>query len=94
MSWLERIRKEQVERQAREQAERDERARRLKRLLDSDSEDNEEEKIDYKGLVGDNLKSFLERIESHVMAENKILSAWNDKDGGAEAAGKDGKKNS
>ena len=49
-------------------------------LLDSDSEDDENT-FDAKGVIaGDNLQDFLSRIENHVMAENKILNAWNDKD--------------
>ena len=79
VSWLERIRKEKLDREERDQKEKEVRENRLKLLLDSDSEDDEKD-FDYKGLVGDNLKDFLERIENHVMAENKILNAWNDKD--------------
>ena len=56
-------------------------------LLDSDSEDNEET-FDYKAAVDGNLKNFLERIENHVMAEQKILDAWNDKDESAHGSHK------
>ena len=42
--------------------------------------------------MGDNLKDFLVRIENHVMAENKILNAWNDKDVDPEQYSKDKKK--
>ena len=48
-------------------------------LLDSDSEDDEEN-FNAKALVGDNLTDFLSRIENHVKAEQKIIDEWNDKD--------------
>ena len=55
-------------REAREQEEKDARERRLKALLDSDSEDNEEN-FNYKEMVGDKLTDFLSKIENHVKAE-------------------------
>ena len=44
-------------------------------MLDSDDEEKEEN-IDYKAMVGDDLKDFLSKIENHVKAEQKILDAW------------------
>ena len=41
-NWLQKIRKEQLNRDQRQAAEKEERARRLKALLDSDDEDNDE----------------------------------------------------
>ena len=67
--WLAKIRQEQLAREERTKKEKDERNRRLKAILDSDSDDNQEEEFDYKGLVGDNLTNFLSRIELHVQAE-------------------------
>lgn len=37
-------------------------------LLDSDSEDNEDE-FDYKNMIGDKLTDFLHKIDDHVQAE-------------------------
>ena len=68
-NWLSKIRKEQLDRDSRMQAEKEERAKRLKALLDSDDEDNDEEKFNYKEMVGDNLTDFLSKIENHVKAE-------------------------
>ena len=45
-------------------------------LLDSDSEDNEDE-FDYKNMIGDKLTDFLHKIDDHVQAEQRILDAWN-----------------
>ena len=36
--------------------------------MDSDS-DEDEDKFDYKAMVGDNLTDFLSKIENHVQAE-------------------------
>ena len=41
-NWLERIRKEQLDKNSRAEREKQERAEKLKKLLDSDSEDNED----------------------------------------------------
>ena len=77
-NWLAKIRQEQMERESRAAKEKEDRAARLKQILDSESED--EQKFDYKNMVGDNLTDFLSKIESHVKAEQVILDAWVDKD--------------
>ena len=50
-NWLERIRKEQLDKNARAEREKQERAERLKKILDSDSEDDENT-FDYAGTTG------------------------------------------
>ena len=67
-NWLQKIRDEQLAREARAQKEKEERDKRLKALLDSDSEENEEN-FNYKEMVGDKLTDFLSKIENHVKAE-------------------------
>ena len=57
-NWLERIRKEQLDKNARAEREKQERAEKLKKLLDSDSEDDENN-FDYAGTTGNNLMDFL-----------------------------------
>ena len=47
------LKKEKVEKKSKEELEREARIARFKSLLDSD--DSEEEKIDYKEMVGQNL---------------------------------------
>ena len=61
----------------------------MKALLESD-ESQDEDKIDYKGMVGNNLNDFLSKIESHVQAEEKLLDAWKEQD--AEYAAQQEKK--
>ena len=68
-NWLERIRKEQLDREARQAVEKEQRAKKLKAILDSDSEDNDEKNFDYKNMAGDKLTDFLHKIENHVNAE-------------------------
>eukprot|EP00353_Schmidingerella_taraikaensis_P000434 CAMPEP_0185597086 /NCGR_PEP_ID=MMETSP0434-20130131/81145_1 /TAXON_ID=626734 ORGANISM="Favella taraikaensis, Strain Fe Narragansett Bay" /NCGR_SAMPLE_ID=MMETSP0434 /ASSEMBLY_ACC=CAM_ASM_000379 /LENGTH=68 /DNA_ID=CAMNT_0028225715 /DNA_START=1547 /DNA_END=1750 /DNA_ORIENTATION=- len=67
---------EQLEREKREWEAKEERARKLRAILDSDSEDNDEQTFDYKNMAGDKLRDFLSKIENHVSAEQKILDAW------------------
>ena len=64
------------------EAEKEERKRRLARILDSESEDEggNGDDIDYKGLIGEDLTGFLQKIDLHVKAEQKILDAWQEKD--------------
>ena len=50
-NWLERIRKEQLDKNTRAEREKQERAERLKKILDSDSEDDENN-FDYAGTTG------------------------------------------
>ena len=79
-NWLERIRKEQLERAQREAKEKEERAKRIQKILDSDSDDGEDP-FDYNLLkVDNNLNDFLEKINDTVNAESKILDAWTEKD--------------
>ena len=52
----------------------------MQAILDSESEDNVDDGINYKNIVNDDLKDFLSKIENHVQAEQKILDAWIDKD--------------
>ena len=68
-SWLEKIRREQLDRDKKVDDIKDKRAQRLKAIMDSDSEDNDENKFDYYGLAGNKLKDFLSKIEEHVHAE-------------------------
>ena len=67
-----------MDKKKRQAEEKKRRAERLKALLDSDSED--EDKIDFKGLVGGNLNDFLAKIENHVNAEQNLLNAWREQD--------------
>ena len=78
VNWLAQIRAEQLAKKKREAEEKQRRAERLKALLDSDSED--EDKIDYKGLVGNKLTDFMQKIENHVQAEQNLLDAWKKQD--------------
>ena len=79
-SWLEKIRREQLDRDKKVDDIKEKRAQRLKAIMDSDSEENDENKFDYQGLAGNKLKDFLSKIEEHVHAEQMILDAWAEKD--------------
>ena len=77
--WLDVLKKEKVEKKSKEELEREARIARFKSLLDSD--DSEEEKIDYKEMVGQNLQSYLSKVQSTVEAEQKLINVWKEEKG-------------
>jgi len=72
--WLESIRKGQAEKEDKAAKEKAERAARYRQFLDSSSD--EDEKIDYSNMVGDNLRDYLSKVKNHLQAETNIIDAW------------------
>ena len=77
--WIEKIRRDQLEKKAKEEELKKDREARWKLLLDSDSE-GEQKNIDYKDMRGPDMANFLEQIDAHLKAEQAVLDAWQYKD--------------
>jgi len=68
------LKKEKIEKKTKEEEEREARIARFKSLLDSS--DSEDEKIDYTQMVGQNLQSYLTKVQSTVEAEQRLINVW------------------
>ena len=74
--WLGVLRREAKIRRDKEEADRKAKEARNKAFLESDSDDE----LDYKKLEGPDLHGYLNKIQTHLLAEEKIIKSWQQKD--------------
>ena len=80
-NWLAALEREKKEKLEREAAERRERAARLARLFEEEDVlvHDDEDLLDA-GAAKQDVKNYIDKIETHLQVEKKILEAWQDND--------------
>ena len=76
-SWLQVLEKERKERAEREELERKQRAARLAVLFEEEDvlSQDDEDLLDY-GAAERDVKDYIEKIDTHLQVEKKLLEAW------------------
>ena len=81
-SWLKALEKEKEEKAVRETLERKARAARLAILFEEEdvlSQDDDADILDA-GAANQDVKDYMEKIDTHLKVEKRLLEAWQEKD--------------
>lgn len=81
-SWLQVLEKERAEKAEREELERRQRAARLAILFEEEDvlSQDDEDLLDA-GAAENDVKNYIEKIDTHLQVEKKLLEAWQENDG-------------